>query len=76
MVNLIKDDAGCIIGWSMTPSNKKEQAIVASIRDLQFFGYDDTQIVYGGLKLIDEDKGKSTGNIQSLSWIQKKNRDV
>lgn len=77
MVNLIRDDDNNkVIGWSLNPSNEEEQEIVGIIRDLQFFGFDDTQMVYDGLKLIDNKLGKSMGNIKSISWIQKKYQHV
>ena len=70
MVHLIRKE-GKVIGWEMRPITKEEQSIAAVIRNLQFFGFNDTQIVYNGLKLIDNDKGKTLGNIKSLSWIKK-----
>lgn len=74
MIHLIKDLNGKSIGWELKPTTKEEQEIVAIIRDLQFFGYDDTKIVYDGLTLLDESKGKELYNIESLTWIQKKHK--
>jgi hypothetical protein len=72
MVHLIKNEQGKAIGWEMKPITEEEQLIAGTIRDLQFFGMDDTYPEYNGLKLIDQDKGKTIGNIQSISWKQKK----
>ena len=71
MVHLIKK-YGKVIGWEMKPTTPEEQLITAQIRDLQFFGLGDTNIVYNGLKLINTEVGKQLNNIESISWIQEK----
>lgn len=70
MIEIIKKE-GNPIGWKLCPENKQEQSIAAVIRDLQFFGFEETKIVYDGLELIEPSKGKTLGNIKSLTWIQK-----
>lgn len=70
MVHLIKKD-GIVVGWEMRPTTDEEQLIAAQVRNLQFFGLGDTAIEYNGLKLKDESAGKTLGNIDSISWIQK-----
>lgn len=60
------------IGWKLEPKNEKEQEIAAVIRDLQFFGFNETNVEYAGLELIDPKVGKKLGNIKKLSWKQKK----
>ncbi len=72
MVHLIKDEQGNTIGWEFKPITEEEQLIAAKVRDLQFWGYNETEIEYNGLKLIDPKKGKTLGNIESLSWLQRK----
>ena len=72
MVNLIRNEENKIIGWEMNPVTEEEQFIAGVIRDMQFFGFDDSYPEYNGLKLIDEEKGKTMGNIKSISWIQRK----
>lgn len=67
-VEIIKDDQGFAIGWSMQGENEQEISKLATIRDLQFFGFDDTAIKYNGRKESDDAKG----NPGILSWIQKK----
>lgn len=74
MIHLIKDEKGKTIGWKLNPITKEEQETAAAIRDLQFFGHDDTRIVYDGLTLLDESIGKELYNIESLTWIQKKHQ--
>ena len=68
MVHLIKDEEGNPIGWELKPETDKEQEIAGTIRDLQFFGFDETHIKYNGLNLLDESKGKELGNIKSVQW--------
>lgn len=72
MTTLIKDENGKPIGWKMSPTTEEEHVIVSTIRDLQFFGVDDTYPKYNGLELIDPVKGKVHGNIKKISWLQKK----
>lgn len=72
MVNLIKNKFGKTIGWELKPITKEEQEIVAEIRDLQFFGHDDTYPEYNGLELINPELGKRSDNIKSISWLMKK----
>ena len=71
MIEIIKKD-GKPVGWKLCPKTEEEQLLAGTIRDLQFFGFDDTKIVYDGLELINPDLGKTLGNIKSISWIQEK----
>lgn len=73
MVQIIYRE-GNPIGWKFLPSTKEEQEIAAIVRDLQFFGFDDNKIIYNGLELIDPSKGKTLGNIKSLTFIQKQHQ--
>ena len=72
MVHIIKNSEGKPIGWEMCPQTEEEHETVAIIRDLQFFGMDETYPSYNGLELIDPDKGKCTGNIKRISWLMRK----
>lgn len=74
MVKLILDDKNNPIGWEMCPTTPEEQKIVGTIRDLQFFGFDETYPSYNGLELIDPEKGKELGNIKRISWLQQKHQ--
>lgn len=67
-VKIIKNDQGFAIGWSMEGENAEEIAKLATIRDLQFFGFDDTAIKYNGRKKSDDENN----NPGILSWIQRK----
>lgn len=72
MVHIIKNSEGRPIGWEMCPQTEEEHKTVAIIRDLQFFGLEETYPSYNGLELIDPDKGKCTGNIKRISWLMRK----
>jgi len=72
MLNIIKNEEGHPIGWEMVPTSDEEQKIVATVRDLQFFGLEDTYPSYNGLELLDQEKGKVLGNIKRISWVQNK----
>ena len=72
MVHIIKNSEGKPIGWEMCPQTEEEHETVAIIRDLQFFGLEETYPSYNGLELIDPDKGKCTGNIKRISWLMRK----
>ena len=75
MVHLVYNTDNKVIGWEMRPTTPEEQKIAATIRDMQFFGIDDTYPSYNGLELIDPDKGKTIDNIKRLSWIMRKYQD-
>ena len=72
MVHLVYNTENKVIGWEIRPTTPEEQKIAATIRDMQFFGIDDTYPSYNGLELIDPNKGKVMGNIKKLSWIMRK----
>lgn len=69
-VEIIKDENGAPIGWTMSGENKEEIAKLCDVRNLQFFGYDDTAIEYNGREGGDD----KAGNPGTLSWIQDKHR--
>lgn len=54
------------IGWDITGETEEEKRIVNTIRNLQFFGLDDTVINYNGRTGGDE---RHAG---TLHWTQKK----
>jgi hypothetical protein len=72
MIQIIYNKDNQPIGWELSPKTDEEQKTAAIIRDLQFFGLNDTTIEYKGIKLIDESKGKTLGNLKSVGWIQRK----
>jgi hypothetical protein len=72
MVHLVLNENDEPVGWALKPETDEEQKIAAIIRDLQFFGLNETAVEYNGIQLINNSKGKVIGNIKSISWIQKK----
>ena len=69
-VNIKKDDNNQPIGWDITadPNNENEVNTVNAIRNLQFFGFNDTNIEYNGRT------GGDDANAGTLHWIQKKHQ--
>lgn len=66
-VELIKVD-GQPVGWTITSENEGDNNTLNSMRDLQFFGFDDTAIKYAGR--IDDGE-----NVKTLRWIQVKHKN-
>jgi hypothetical protein len=66
-----------IVGYKLIPEHETDDEAIAVIRDLQFFGmeHEGTNLVYDGLELKDQVKGKVLGNIESLKWIQEKHQN-
>ena len=69
-VQIIRDENGKAVGWSMQGENPQEIDKLGTIRDLQFWGFDDTAIEYNGRRESD-DKNNNPG---ILSWVQRKFR--
>jgi len=65
-VEIIKDDNNQPIGWSMEGENREEINKLIDIRNLQFFGVDETAIKYNGRKGGND----AEFNPGTLSWIQ------
>lgn len=58
------------IGWSVKGETQEEKYVVNTIRNLQFFGFDDTDIVYDGRT----EGSKDSSDAGTLHWVQKKYR--
>jgi hypothetical protein len=67
-IKILKDEDNTPIGWSMKGENKKEIAKLCDIRNLQYFGIDDTAIRYNGRKKSNDKKN----NPGILSWVQQR----
>jgi hypothetical protein len=65
-VEIIKVD-GKPVGWTITAEKLEDNNTLNSMRDLQFWGLDDTAIKYAGR--IDE---SDSDNVKTLRWIQVK----
>lgn len=66
-VEIITNDAGQPIGWSLQGEDKQEISKLGIIRDLQFFGFGETAIRYAGRK----DDNDAEGDPGILSWKQR-----
>jgi hypothetical protein len=67
LVEIITDEKGHPIGWSLQGKDKVEVSKLAIIRDLQFFGIDETAIIYAGR----EQGNDAEGDPGILSWKQR-----
>lgn len=67
IVEIITDADGRPVGWTMTGENQKEINKLIDIRNMQFWGYGDTNIVYDGRE-GGNDKEHNPG---TLKWKQK-----
>ena len=65
-VDLITNKDNKAIGWTIDAETNEEKYIVNAIRNLQFFGLDDTAIVYNGRE------GGNEEYAGKLKWCQKK----
>lgn len=65
-VNIVYDKDNRACGWEMTGENPEEIKKLGTIRDLQFWGFDDNAIEYNGRREGDVEKG----NPGTLSWTQ------
>jgi hypothetical protein len=66
LVNILKDEAGRSIGWEMSGENPEEIKKLSIIRDLTFWGVDDTAIRYNGRR----ESNDAEGDPGIISWKQ------
>ena len=71
-IEIVKDEKGYAIGWDIVPETKEDDETIATMRDLTFFGLDETAVRYDGVRLKKEEDGKVLGNISKLCFKQKK----
>ena len=65
-VEIIRNENQEAIGWSIEATTEDEKSIVNTIRNLSFFGFDDTAIRYNGRE------GGDDYYAGKLKWCQKK----
>lgn len=70
MIHLIKNKKGHSIGWELRPTTEEEHRIAATIRNLQFTGFNGSAIQYAGRKMLNEN------TIEKIGWIQKDYLDL
>ena len=68
IVNIIKDKDNQPVGWTMEGETREEINKLIDIRNLQFFGNDETSIKYQG-RTGGNDKDFNPG---ILSWVQER----
>jgi hypothetical protein len=65
-VKLIRKD-GKVVGWTLIAENEQDRLVMGSIRNMQFFGMNDTAIKYAGVTTWSEDERYA----QQMAWVQK-----
>ena len=73
-IELIMKD-GNPVGYKIIPETLEEKETVGTVRDLIFFGFEDTVIKYNGLKLVDGGT-KRPEDLVHISFIQKKHHGI
>ena len=71
-VNIKTDEKGYAIGYDLIPESKEEQLTLGTVRNMIFFGIDDTHLEYDGRT---SETIEGVDYITSLKWIQKKHQD-
>lgn len=71
-VSLIKKD-GKTVGYEMQPETHEDKLILGSIRQMQFWGFDSTKLVYAGISTANLEDGREYVN--RISWVQEKHHD-
>lgn len=71
-IEIIKDNIGQAIGWKIIPESREDQKTLGTIRNLSFWGFDETKITYNGIKASEiKVDGKQVLVVDEISWIQK-----
>lgn len=68
LVELIRNENNKVVGWTLQGENPEEISKLGYIRDMQFWGLDETEIVYNGRT----DSDDKNGNPGKLAWIQQR----
>jgi len=72
----IKTNAkGRPIGYDLVPENMEERNTLGTVRDLLFFGFDETHIKYDGIEL-GGNGDKVAENLERVKFLQKKYKDI
>lgn len=66
-LEILEDENGSAIGWSMSGENPEEVKKLATVRNLQFFGFNETHVKYDGRTGEHGD----VDNPMILNWRQK-----
>lgn len=65
ILELVKHE-GKSVGWKLVAENEADRLRLGSVRNLQFWGFDDTNIEYAGVNAHPEYENQ----VQSLEWRQ------
>jgi len=65
-LELIRNNENKVVGWTLEGDSPEEIKKLGYVRDMTFWGFDDTKIVYNGRTNSDDENN----NPGILSWIQ------
>jgi hypothetical protein len=73
-INLLKNEEGTgYIGYDIVPENDEDKKALGAVRDMIFFGYEDTAIKYDGIETSDDqDPKKRYLSIKRLKFRKQK----
>ena len=66
---LVKNDENYVIGYNIIPETKDDKLTLGNVRNLHFYGFDDTHIVYDGMEC---DNNVEPREVTKLKFIQQK----
>ena len=58
-----------VVGYDIVAETKEESLVMGNVRNLHFFGFDDTYIIYNGML---SGEGEEERLVKKLSFIQEK----
>jgi hypothetical protein len=68
LVELTKID-GQVVGYTIAAETEQDKLVLGSIRNMQFWGFDDTALEYAGVESEDKEEGSYA---LKMHYIQKK----
>jgi hypothetical protein len=71
-VEIVKSETGAPIGWNIIRESEEDDNTLAVIRNLSFFGFNDTKIMYDGFDKLNPEMEGDHGNVERIKFIQKK----
>jgi hypothetical protein len=71
-VEIVKSETGAPIGWNIIRESEDDDNTLAAMRNLAFFGFDETKIMYDGYDKVTPDMEAGHGNVERIKFIQKR----
>ena len=75
-VELIKNDTNKTVGWKLVAETKEDKLRLGTIRNMEFFGLNDTVITYDGMKTDPEDENYVVEVLYATKGHQKERKEA